>query len=304
MPYHRMKFAVGIFVIVFSILVLALTYVILEKKGVFEEKLSYHFYTQSAESIHIGMPVHYSGFEIGMITNIKLTEDGDVYVLFDVKKEHAKWIRKNTVLRLEKPLIGSPSIDVLTTLDAPQLEAGSSLSIVVQDDINDIINKIEPVIKDLQNIVISVNTMTEKLASDDGDLFVTLAHLEQYSNKLVEDNALLTTLTGDAASTEDLKKSLDEARRTISDLHAMAADLNSSVVVPSDAVMQQFDAILKDVTQKLEALEGTVKAIGSYDKDLIELKGDIRAGVQKTTNLIDRVNTMLGEHQPNEAELP
>lgn len=299
-----MKLAVGVFVIVFSVLLLVLTYVILQKKGVFEEKLSYHFYTQSAESLHIGMPVHYSGFEIGAITNIKLTESGAVLVNFDVKKEHVKWIRRNTVLRLEKPLIGSPSIDVLTTMESPELEAGSSLSIVVQDDINDIINKIEPVIKDLQNIVISVNTMTEKLASDEGDLFVTLKHLETYSDKLVEDNALLTTLTGDPESTQQLKTSLAEAEQTLTSLHAMAADLNRSVIVPSDDVMQQLDTILKDVSHKLQTLEGTVEAIGSYDTDLIELKGDIRAGVNKATNLIDRVNTMLGDEKPAEAPLP
>jgi uncharacterized protein YoxC len=133
---------------------------------------------------------------------------------------------------------------------------------------------------------------------------LTLKHLETYSNKLVEDNALLTTLTGDPASTKQLKTALSEAEQTLSELHTMASDLNSSVVAPSDEAMQQLDTILKDVNHKLETLEGTVKAIGSYDTDLIELKGDIRAGVEKTTNLIDRVNTMLGDEKPAEAPLP
>jgi ABC-type transporter Mla subunit MlaD len=300
-----MKIAVGIFVVLFSILFFVLTYVILEKKGVFEEKRAFNFYTKSAESIHIGMPVRYSGFEIGSINNIKLTEQGAVYVTFDVKLEHAKWIRQNTVLRLEKPLIGSPTIDVLTSsLDNPKLDSGSTLKIVVQDDINDIINKIEPVVKDLQNIVISVNTMTEKLASDDGDLFTTLHNLKHYSDKLVADNALLTTLTGDANATEDLKTTLGEAKRTVGEINTMAEELHRNVVTPSAKSMEQLNAILGDVSHKLELLESTVEALGSYDTDLIELKGDIRAGVQKTTNLIDRVNSMLGEEQPREAPLP
>ena len=299
-----MKVAVGIFVVIFSILFFALIYVILDKKGVFEEKRSFNFYTKSAESIHIGMPVRYSGFEIGSINNIELTEQGAVFITFDVKLEHAKWIRQNTVLRLEKPLIGSPTIDVLTSLDYPQLDSGSTLNIVIQDDINDIINKIEPVVKDLQNIVISVNTVTEKLASDDGDLFVTLHNLETYSSKLVKDGALLTTLTGDANSTATLKNTLKQAGRTVGEINAMADELHRNVVTPSGESMEQLNAILSDVNHKLELLESTVQALGSYDNDLIELKGDIRAGVQKTTNLIERVNTMLGEEQPREAPLP
>ncbi len=304
MQYHRMKFAVGIFVIVLSFLFFALAYVILEKKGVFDDKISFNFYTQSAESIHIGMPVRYSGFEIGTINNIRLTEEGRVHVIFTIKKEHAKWIRENTVLRLEKPLIGSPTIDVLTTLEKPELESGSTLSIIVQDDINDIINKIEPVVKDLQNIVISMSRMTEELASEDGGLFIALENIKNYSGKLIEDNALLTTLTGDPAATESLKNTLTEAEATIQEINTMAEELHRNVVTPSGQTMEQIDAILKDITRKLETLEGTVDAIGSYDQDLIELKGDIRAGVQKTTNLIDRVNAMLGEEQHREVPLP
>ncbi|MDX1295091.1 MAG: MlaD family protein [Sulfurimonadaceae bacterium] len=304
MPYHRMKLAVGVFVIALSALFFVLIYVILEKKGVFEETLSFNFNTESAEALYIGMPIRYSGFEIGNINNIELTERGTVHVLFDIKKEHAKWIRMNTLLRLEKPLIGSPTIDVLTSLEHPELIPGSTLKMVVQDDINDIITKIEPVINDLQNIVVSVNQMTEKLASEEGNLFMTLENLKSYSDQLVEDDALLTTLTGDANSTESLKATLAETEATVKEINTMVTELHDNVVTPSEATMQQLDTILADIINKLDTLEGTIDAIGSYDKDLIELKGDIRSGVQKTTNLIDQVSGMLGEDQPSEAPLP
>ena len=299
-----MKLAVGVFVIGFSILLVAVGYVMLRKKGVFDETLPFRFYTKSAEALYIGMPVNYSGFEIGTIRNIELTDSGAVLVLFDIKKEHAKWIRRDTILRLEKPLIGSPRLDVFTTLESPMLEAGSTLGITVQDDINDIINKIEPVVKDLQNIVVSVNAMSAKLASDEGSLFVALDNLRDYSNRLVEDDALLTTLTGDANATRDLRTSLAGTKATVDALQVMLRDLNRSVVAPSNATMKQFDAILFDIQEKLDTLEGTVEAIGGYDQDLVELKGDIRTGVQKANNLIDRVDTMLGNEQSGKAALP
>jgi phospholipid/cholesterol/gamma-HCH transport system substrate-binding protein len=304
MSYHRMKLAVGIFVIVLSLLFASLTYVILKEKGVFEKKVTFSAYTISAESLSIGMPVLYSGFEIGSIRNIELTERGQVHVVFEIMKEHSKWIRRNTVLQLEKPLIGSATINVLTSLKHPPLEPGSTLAVVVQDDINDIIMKIEPVVSNLQNIVASINTITEKIASEEGDFFLTLANLQRYSDKMVKDDALLTTLTGDTGTTESFKSTLKEVEHTAIELGSMARELHSNVVTPSSDTLKQLDAILADIAKKLETIEGTIKAIGSYDTDLIELKGDIRTGIQRTNNLLNRVNSMLGEPQPKEAPLP
>jgi ABC-type transporter Mla subunit MlaD len=299
-----MKLAVGIFVIVLSLLFAALTYVILKQKGVFEKKVTFNAYTGSAESLSIGMPVRYSGFEIGSIRNIELTEAGQVYVVFEIMREHSKWIRRNTVLQLEKPLIGSATINVLTSLGYQPLEPGSTLKIVVQDDINDIITKIEPVVSNLQNIVASVNTITEKLAAEEGDFFRTLDNLQRYSGKMVEDDALLTTLTGDAESARNFADGIGTLQSGIEEIAAMATELHKNVVTPSGDTLKQLDAILADIAKKLETIEGTIRAIGSYDTDLIELKGDIRTGIQRTNNLLDRVNSMLGEPQPREAPLP
>jgi len=304
MPYQRMKFAVGLFVIASTLLFGVLLYVVLDKKGVFEEHGRFDFYARSAESIHIGMPVRYSGFEIGSIDTIELTEEGRVHATVAIKQEHLKWIRRNSVLRLEKPLIGSATIDVLTNVEEPLLESGTSLRFVVQDDINDIIEKIEPVIKDLQNIVVSINRMSEKLASDEGDLFVSLHQIRLFSDRLVEDEGLLTTLTGDPEATRRLKSTLGESERAVRAISTTTRELRDNVVTPSKESMKQLDAILQDVSSKLKTLEGTVEALGSYDRDLVELKGDIRSGVERATNLIDRVNTMLGETHPAQAELP
>ncbi len=304
MPYHRMKLAVGIFVIVLSLLFGGLVYVILKEKGIFEKKLAFNFYTTSAESLSIGMPIRYSGFEIGAIRNIELTEQGIVYVAFDVMKDHAKWIRRNTMLQLEKPLIGSATLNVLTTLGEPPLEPGSTLRMVVQDDINDIITKIEPVVSNLQNIVASINTITVKLADEEGDLFRTLANLQAYSDKMVKDDALLTTLTGDPESARRFADGVKSLEAAVGEIDVMTREFHQKVVTPSSDLLEALDAILRDIAKKLETIDGTIKAIGSYDVDLVELKGDVRTGIQRTNNLLNRVNSMLGEPQPKEAPLP
>jgi ABC-type transporter Mla subunit MlaD len=105
-----MKIAVGAFVIVFFVSISIFSYLLLESKGVFEERYSYYFIVDSASAFTIGMPVKFSGFGIGSIVHITLKEDGKVKVTFSVTKKNLRWINQYTYLLLKKPLIGSPHI--------------------------------------------------------------------------------------------------------------------------------------------------------------------------------------------------
>lgn len=297
MHYTRMKIAVGIFVILFTLLFAGLTYVILLKKGVFDEKTPFNSYTKSAEIIYIGMPIRYSGFEIGSITDITLTDSGRVHVNFSINNHHLKWVRRTTVLQLEKPLLGSPTINLITTMDTPEAEPGSTLSFVVRDDINAMIQRFEPVVKNLQNIAAALETLLGELAAEKSTLFNTLKNMEVFSTRLVDDKAMLTSLTGDENATATLKE-------TIRDINVMVKQLHKGVVAPSGARMEQIRMILLDVQHKLDALDGTVNAVGAYEEELIELRANVRTGMQKTNLLLDRVNAMMGDEKPSEAVLP
>lgn len=311
MSYRRMKLAVGLFVITFTLLFALLIYVVLEKKGVFEEKLLFDFYTQSAESFYIGMPLRFSGFEVGAISDIALTEEGRVHVTFEIKQSNRKWICEDTLLMLDKPLIGSPTIDVLSSLAYPTLAAGSTLNIIVRDDINDIITNVEPVVNDLQSIVTSVNTLTARISADDSDLFATINNLKRFSANLAGNKALLTTITGDEKSTEQFKTALGDTAATVKEVNALVRkmeaitrSLDEKIITPASNTIEQVNPILHDVKRKLDMLEGTVSAIGSYDTDLLELKDDIRYGIEKTNGLIEKIDAIIeGQHSP-EIKLP
>lgn len=297
MPYYRTKIAVGIFVILFTLLFAGLTYMILLKKGVFDEKTAFNAYTKSAEIIYVGMPIRYSGFEIGSITDITLTDGGIVHIAFSINNQHLKWVRRTTVLQLEKPLLGSPTINLLTSLDAPQAEPDATLVFIVRDDINAMIQRFEPVVKNLQNIAEALEILLGELASEKHVLFNTLKNMEVFSGRLVQERAMLTSLTGDDNATVTVTE-------TIRELNAMVKELHANVVTPSGERMEQIRAILLDVQTKLRTLDGTVNAVGGYEEELIKLRGDVRTGMEKTNRLLDRVNTMMGEAKPESAVLP
>ena len=90
MPYHRMKLYVGIFVTLLIISVAGLFYFIMDKKGYFDDYVTFYFKTNNASDFFVGMPVNYSGFEIGTITKLELTAMGEVKVALKVKERDTR----------------------------------------------------------------------------------------------------------------------------------------------------------------------------------------------------------------------
>ena len=92
MQYNKIKFAVGLFTIMFFVVTSAYVYLLLAEKGLFDKRYNYNFNTQSAKDFSVGMPLKFSGFNIGVIDNISLKDDGTVSIVFSVNEENKKWL--------------------------------------------------------------------------------------------------------------------------------------------------------------------------------------------------------------------
>lgn len=311
MQYEKMKLAVGLFVSVLFLTIFASLYLLLNEKGTFDKRYSYHFSTDSASSFNVGMPLKFSGFNIGIIDDIALRDDGTVLMTFSVTSKYRKWIAKDSVLMIKKPLIGSPHIELYSTKGNEILKEGSSLTILMSDDINDMISKFEPAVNKLINIVNSIDIITSKMSKDDSNLNKTMENIEIFSGNLARDNSLLTTVTGDNASTKNLIKTINSTAQIVSevdkisrDISAITAKLDANIVAPASVSAKELENILKDVKQKLDALDSTVKTVGSYDKDLVELKEQISVGINKSNQIMDRVDGILQNKKKSEIKLP
>lgn len=306
-----MKLIVGLFVIVLFVTVFTFLFLLFKEKGLFEQRYTYHFETRSAEYFHVGMPLKLSGFTIGAIDTITLEDDGTVHMSFSITQSKRKWISEGSVLMIIKPLLGSPHIEVFTSLDTPILEDGASLTIISSDNINDLIMKIQPIIKKSLNILDSVNKITSYLASEDSELKHILENMERLSAKLANDDSLLTSVTGDASSAQNIVKSLNETtnilqdiKKITSDINTITSSLNKTIINPASSSISEVELIMKDVKQKLDALDSTVKTIGTYDKDLGELKEQITVGIQKSNQIIDKVDSIISDESDAGVTLP
>lgn len=311
MQYNKMKIAVGLFILVFFITIFSSSYFLLKEKGVFDTRYNFHFITQSANSFSIGMPLKFSGFDIGTIDTIALNDNGEVKITFSVSEKNKKWLNQHSVLLLQKPLIGSAHIEIYTSTANPPLEENSFVDIIISDDINGMISKLEPVVDRLINIISSIDKITSSLSSEHSDLFLIIKNIKLFTEKLSNDNALLTTITGDKDSTQSLIDSLHTISKVMEDVHAITKDLQNitsnldkDIVNPASNTVDELNAILKDIKQKLDAVDNTVKSIGSYDTELISIKEQINTGLAKSNQIIDKIDAFLQDETNREVQLP
>ncbi len=311
MPYHRMKLLVGIFVTLLVISIIATFSIVLEKKGFFQDKVSFYFMSNDAGSFYVGMPLNVSGFEVGSISERLLMDNGDVKVIFKVSKANHKWICEDTLLMLDKPLIGSPTIKILTSLAYNKLKENDKLEIIIRDDINDIIYNLQPIMDELQDIIHSIHTITYSLSSKDGAFEKSLSNIEKLTNQLVSDGALLTSITGDANATKELTQTFYQTNEILKNLTEMSKELNTmldkmqkGLLTPAGDSMKSLNAIFKDIEKKLSKLDGTVDVLGSYDKELLMLKKELHINLDKTQSLLEKVDMMISSENSETSELP
>ncbi len=304
MQYHKMKLYVGIFITAFLISLSLLFYTIMEKKGYFDKHINFFFKTKEASSFFVGMPINFSGFEIGSITKLTLMPNGDVKIDFRVKQNHHKWICENTKLMLEKPLLGSPTIKVITPLGHKELKKGSELKIVIRDDINDIIKDLQPILGEVKQIIHSINVITTNLASKDASVDKILKNVENLSSKLASNDALLDTITGDKNSTLAINNSLKKTEEIFNEIQELIKNIQKQILTPASNSMVVVDEIFKDIKRKLDTLDGTVNAIGSYDKELITLKKELHLNLDKTHQILNKIDAILIDKSQDKVVLP
>lgn len=311
MQYNKMKLAVGIFVLTFFISASSFLYFLLDEKGTFDKRYNYKFRAYSAESFTIGMPVKFSGFNIGVVDKIELQNDGSVILTFSVNEDNRKWVAKGSVLNVKKPLIGSAYIIIYSALGNDVLADGSTLQVHISDDINDMVAKLEPVVDKLINIISSVDKITSYMARDDSEISKTLINIEKFSSNLAKNDALLTTVTGDKEATQSLVSSLKSTSNIMKEVYKMSKDiqnitsgLDSKIVDPTSSTIKELEAIMLDIKQKLNALDSTVNTVGSFDKDLVDLKEQISVGINKSNQIMDKVDTLMQNEENQELTLP
>lgn len=295
MAYNKLKVRVGIFVFILLLNFIAAIVYILVEKGIFEKRYSYNFTSYSAEPFIVGMPIKVSGFKIGRLDTIELQDNGAVNLSFSVDEENRKWLCDGSILMVKKPLLGSSYITLLSAIGNPILEEGTFLETVINNDIDDLVLKLDPIVSKIGNIVESVEKITSYLAKDDSELMKIIKNIEQFTNSIVKNKSLLTNLTGDKNSTDSLIKSINELPKIMNNIKELTIGVNNDIMPTLLDFLKELDTISKDILSKLKTIE---------NKDLLIMKEEVKTGLVKSNQIIEKVDTLLQSEKNSKVVLP
>ncbi|HYA13632.1 MAG TPA: MlaD family protein [Syntrophales bacterium] len=280
----KFEFKVGLFVVVTSILIVVCVIYLAYNKGFFTREYIYTLSSKTGEDLTEGMPVLFSGYKIGRVETLELNDQGILLIKIRIPEQHAKWIRSDSTFSLYKPLIGSSRLIVTTEhLNSPELSPKTIPEIVVVNDINETIKKVQPILEKVDKVVTNIEKITSTLAKRD-------------------------TLIEMAVGTPESAKSVNESLKKIRDILAKTDEQ----VYGSDGVLSIVRNILKDILTKLgkidAALDNVVKIsadTADSTKDLKVLRAEIDATVNSISKLVNEIDKKIPfKKEPEAIKLP
>jgi len=298
------EYKVGLFVIVTSVLVIASILYLAYNKGFFTREYVYTLSSKSGEDLTEGMPVLLSGYKIGRVEALKLNDQGILLVRIRIPEQHAKWLRSNSIFSLYKPLIGSSRLIITTeNLNSPPLSQKTVPEIVMVNDINETIKKVQPTLEKIDKVVKHVERITANLADPQGNVNKILSNAENITSNLAKKATLIEMAVG----TPDSAKSVDDSLKKIRDILVKTEEQ----MYGNDGALPLIRKILNDVIVKLgkinTALDNVVRISADASdstKDLKVLRTEIDATVISIGNLVKDIDKLLPSKKEPEIKLP
>lgn len=245
------------------VVIVALAVYALHARGVFEASRHIYLQTRDAEGIDSGTPVTLSGFSLGRVRSMTLSDDGAVRIEIVLRERDAHWLQQSSVFTLVRPLVGAARIEVVNPgASGTSLPPGAVRPLSSGDPIANlpaIVARVEAVLR-----------QTEALTAAEGSLARSLANLETVTARMAGPGGAMEAVTGDPAAGPRLARSID-------DLHALGASLGR--------VSARIDRLIADADRKLLGRDGTAD---EAHKAMVQLTG-VMTDLRATTEKLDMV---------------
>jgi phospholipid/cholesterol/gamma-HCH transport system substrate-binding protein len=317
MTFSR-ELKVGLFIGCTAIIIVSAILYLAMGKGVFETMYTFTLSSKSGDGFTEGMPVVFSGFDIGKVQALELNDKGVVLIKIKIPYRHFKWIKSDSSFILYRPLIGSARIVVITDhLNSPPLEDNKIPEVTIVNDINDAITKVEPVLERLTQIAENVERLTRNLSDPKGDLSRTLGNAQKITTSLSSKKSLLEMAVSDEESVKAFHDSLKKLKditigvdNLIKKIDKMA-DKTDEQLYGGQGALPQINTILKDVVGKLQKLDKTIDNINKISTDTSEgmkdfriLRSDIDDAVNAIDDVVRKLDAIVGSKKAPEFKAP
>jgi len=314
--------AAGLLLLLLALLCATALY-IMQARGVFEPTQRVVLTADDSEGVVVGMNLTFSGFAIGRVQRIELTEDGNVRILVDVPRKDAHWLRTSSVFTLSRGLVGNTAIRAYSgVLTDPPLPDGAVRKVLA----GDATAEIPKLMSSVRDILQNVSTLT----APDAALAGTLANTQAMTGKLNAPGGALSVLMGNPQDAAKLLAVLDRTNTALASVDQLLrrsdglvskADVQlfgnggpgapGGLVGDGRAAVAQINGLLgeargslKKVDGLLEEAQGAARNARIATTDLGTLRAEVEASLRKVENLVNEVNRKWPLARDTEVKLP
>ncbi len=314
---NRLHFKVGLFAAASLLLGAIFVVYLLHARGFFEHTYRLQLAAASADGVAPGVPLVFSGIEIGSVTALGLNDNGGIIIRLELLERNAKWLKQNSTFTLDKPLVGGAKIRVDSPdLDAPALPDNSTMLLLTSDVSKEIPALVERVKAILDNV--------EHLTRKDGELNATLANVKTMTGRMTGEYGMLEGILGSPEKARAVTDSLDKTRALIIKLDSLALKMDgmaskadqwlfapNGVADNTRESLAQVRLMLNDAQsslKKADILMTNAVAISADVKegtqDIAKLRTEIDDAVRKANSLVNEINKKWPFARDPEVKLP
>ena len=307
---NKLHFKVGLLAVASLLLAGIFIVYLLHARGFFEKTFHLQLAAASADGVAPGVPVVFSGIEIGSVTTLGLNENGGIIIHTEFLGRNAKWLKENSTFTLDKPIVGGAKIRVDSPdLKAPALPDNATMLLLTSD----ISKEIPALVERVKAILANVEYLTRK----DGELNATLANVKTVTGHMTGEYGMLEGVLGSPEKARAVTDSLDKTRALITKLDGMAAKADQwlfaekGVAAQTRESLAQIRLLLNDAQsslKKADAMMTNAVEISANVKDgtqdLAQLRAEIDDAVRKANDLVNEINKKWPFARNPEVKLP
>ncbi|HWR75737.1 MAG TPA: MlaD family protein [Thiobacillus sp.] len=274
---NKLHFKVGLFAAASLLLAGVFLVYLLHARGFFEDTFHLKLAAVSADGVAPGVPVVFSGIEIGRVTTLGLNEEGGIIIHTEFLGRNAKWLKENSTFTLDKPIVGGAKIRVESPdLNAPALSDNATMLLLTSDISKEIPALVERVKAVLDNV--------EHLTRKDGEINATLANVKTVTGRMTGEYGMLESILGSPEKARAVTDSLDKTRALITKLDGLAAKTDQWLYAQGGVAEQTRESLVQ-VRLMLNDAQSSLKKADALMTNAVEISADVKEGTQDIAKL-------------------
>ncbi len=305
---RNLEFKVGLLLALTLFLIAAFAIYTLHARGAFQRSQTLVLTAPDAEGVGVGMSMTFSGFPIGQVRRIDLTDQGEARIEIAVPEADARWLRETSVFTLEKPLVGGARVKAYSAnLDDPPLPPDAVRPLHT----GDVSQEIPILVERVKNILDNVAAMTD----GDSSINRTLAHVETVGRRMTGEYGVLEGVLGGPRQAREVVSALERANALLGNLNGVSLRVDQLLAKTDDRVfgaagtmdqiqqaIAQVNGLLGDTRASLKQADAILANAEKASADVARITGDVRGATADMASLraeidnsVRKINHLINE---------